>query len=153
MCKLTCIYLEKQDLAASIQKGSLDWERALRILKHALRNSPSPGWWRRVLLVAPCHRLHAQAPTPGAVFTSEMVCEAAIERIVELLKVTNSDIISNFKLCLRLCQQLPNLYSVFPLLFLMMLLSVLLVGQSISNRMLTFYILIKRVVIFIVLCK
>lgn len=40
--------------------------------------------------MAPCHRLHAQAPTPGAVFTSEMVCEAAIERIVELLKLTNS---------------------------------------------------------------
>ncbi|XP_019229872.1 PREDICTED: mediator of RNA polymerase II transcription subunit 23-like [Nicotiana attenuata] len=82
----------KYDLAASIQKGSLDWERALRILKHALRNTPSPDWWRRVLLVAPCHRLHAQAPTPGAVFTSEMVCEAAIERIVELLKLTNSEI-------------------------------------------------------------
>ncbi|KAF3674971.1 hypothetical protein FXO38_04966 [Capsicum annuum] len=79
-----------EDLAASIQKGSLDWERALRCLKHALRNTPSPDWWRRVLLVAPCHRLHAQAPTLGAVFTSEMVCEAVIERIVELLKLTNS---------------------------------------------------------------
>ncbi|XP_075110088.1 mediator of RNA polymerase II transcription subunit 23 [Nicotiana tabacum] len=84
--------LHGEDLAASIQKGSLDWERALRILKHALCNTPSPDWWRRVLLVAPCHRLHAQAPTPGAVFTSEMVCEAAIERIVELLKLTNSEI-------------------------------------------------------------
>ncbi|CAN4123377.1 unnamed protein product [Withania somnifera] len=84
--------LHGEDLAASIQKGSLDWERALRCLKHALRNTPSPDWWRRVLLVAPCHRLHAQAPTPGAVFTSEMVCEAVIERIVELLKLTNSEI-------------------------------------------------------------
>ncbi|XP_015076092.1 mediator of RNA polymerase II transcription subunit 23 [Solanum pennellii] len=84
--------LHGEDLAASIQKGSLDWERALRCLKHALRNTPSPDWWRRVLLVAPCHRVHAQAPTPGAVFTSEMVCEAVIERIVELLKLTNSEI-------------------------------------------------------------
>ncbi|KAM3394800.1 mediator of RNA polymerase II transcription subunit 23 [Capsicum galapagoense] len=84
--------LHGEDLAASIQKGSLDWERALRCLKHALRNTPSPDWWRRVLLVAPCHRLHAQAPTLGAVFTSEMVCEAVIERIVELLKLTNSEI-------------------------------------------------------------
>ncbi|XP_060196187.1 mediator of RNA polymerase II transcription subunit 23-like, partial [Lycium barbarum] len=84
--------LHGEDLAASIQKGSLDWERALRCLKHALRNTPSPDWWRRVLLVAPCHRNPAQAPTAGAVFTSEMVCEAVIERIVELLKLTNSEI-------------------------------------------------------------
>ncbi|KAA8529023.1 hypothetical protein F0562_033489 [Nyssa sinensis] len=83
--------LHGEDLAASIQRGSLDWERALRSIKHALRNTPSPDWWRRVLLVAPCYRLHAQGPTPGAVFTSEMICEATIDRIVELLKLTNSE--------------------------------------------------------------
>ncbi|KAL3631411.1 Mediator of RNA polymerase II transcription subunit 23 [Castilleja foliolosa] len=83
--------LHGEELAASIQRGSLDWERALRCLRHAFRNTPSPDWWRRVLLLAPCHRLHAQGPTPGAVFTSEMISEATIDRIVELLKLTNSE--------------------------------------------------------------
>ncbi|XP_059649495.1 mediator of RNA polymerase II transcription subunit 23 [Cornus florida] len=85
--------LHGEDLAASIQRGSLDWERALRCIKHALRNTPSPDWWKRVLLVAPCYRdrINAQGPTPGAVFTSEMICEATINRIVELLKLTNSE--------------------------------------------------------------
>lgn len=73
----------------SIQKGSLDWERALRCIRHALRSTPSPDWWKRVLLVAHSYR-SPQAPTPGAVFTSEMICEATIDRIVELLKLTNS---------------------------------------------------------------
>ncbi|VFQ80652.1 unnamed protein product [Cuscuta campestris] len=63
----------------------------MRCLRHALRSTPSPDWWRRVLLLAPCHR-HAQSPTPGAVFTSDMISEATIERIVELLKLTNSEI-------------------------------------------------------------
>lgn len=79
-----------QELAFSIQRGSLDWERALRCLRHALRTSPSPDWWRRVLLVAPCYRPQAQPPTPGAVFSPEMICEAVIERTIELLKLTNS---------------------------------------------------------------
>ncbi|KAG8366749.1 hypothetical protein BUALT_Bualt17G0111700 [Buddleja alternifolia] len=57
--------LHGEELAASIQRGSLDWERALRCLRHAFRNTPSPDWWRRVLLLAPCHRLHAQGPTAG----------------------------------------------------------------------------------------
>lgn len=43
-----------------------------------------------MLLLAPCHRGHSQAPTPGAVFTAEMISEATIDRIVELLKLTNS---------------------------------------------------------------
>ena len=73
----------------SIQKGSLDWERALRCIRHALRTTPSPDWWKRVLLVAPSYR-GPQPPTPGAVFTSEMICEATIDRINELLKLTNS---------------------------------------------------------------
>ncbi|XP_047969286.1 mediator of RNA polymerase II transcription subunit 23 isoform X5 [Salvia hispanica] len=82
--------LHGEELAASIQRGSLDWERAMRCLRHAFRNTPSPDWWRRVLLVAPCHRTQAQGPTPGAVFTSEMISEATIDRIVELLKLTNA---------------------------------------------------------------
>lgn len=40
--------------------------------------------------MAPCNRQHPQGPTPGAVFTSDMICEANIDRIVELLKLTNS---------------------------------------------------------------
>ncbi|XAR63664.1 hypothetical protein NMG60_11023688 [Bertholletia excelsa] len=84
--------LHGEDLASSIPKGSLDWERALRCIRHALRTTPSSDWWKRVLLVAPCYRSHSQGPTPGAVFTSEMICEATIDRIVELLKLTNSDV-------------------------------------------------------------
>ncbi|CAI0451325.1 unnamed protein product [Linum tenue] len=84
--------LHGEDLANSIQKGSLDWERALRCIRHALRATPSPDWWKRVLLVAPSYRNPAQMPTPGAVFTSSMICEATIDRIVELLKLTNSEI-------------------------------------------------------------
>ncbi|KAL3501933.1 hypothetical protein ACH5RR_036382 [Cinchona calisaya] len=84
--------LHGEDIAVSIQRGSLDWERALRCIRHALRNTPSPDWWKRVLLLAPCHRLQSQSPTPGAVFTSEMISEATIDRIMELLKLTNSEI-------------------------------------------------------------
>ncbi|KAF5750129.1 hypothetical protein HS088_TW03G00461 [Tripterygium wilfordii] len=84
--------LHGEDLANSIQKGSLDWERALRCIGHAFRTTPSPDWWKRVLLVAPCYKNNTQGPTPGAVFTSNMICEATIDRIVELLKQTNSEI-------------------------------------------------------------
>lgn len=85
--------LHGEDLASSIQRGSLDWERALRCLRHALRTTPSPDWWRRVLLVAPCYRHQTQqASTPGAVFSPEMICEAVIDRTVELLKMANSEI-------------------------------------------------------------
>lgn len=75
----------------SIQKGTLDWERALRCLRHALQTTPSPEYWRRVLLIAPCYRSHSQhVPTPGVVFSSEMICEATIDRTMELLKLTKS---------------------------------------------------------------
>ncbi|CAA7401414.1 unnamed protein product [Spirodela intermedia] len=83
--------LHGEDLANSIQKGSIDWERALRCLKHGLRSTPSPDWWRRVLLVAPCYRNAQQTSTPGAVFSSEMVSEAIIDRTMELLNLTNSE--------------------------------------------------------------
>ncbi|KAI4373214.1 hypothetical protein MLD38_011365 [Melastoma candidum] len=83
--------LHGEDLASLIERGSLDWERALRCIRHAIRATPSPDWWKRVLLVAPCYRNATQAPTPGAVFTSEMICEATIDRIVELLKWSNSE--------------------------------------------------------------
>lgn len=62
----------------------------MRCIRHAIRNTPSPDWWKRVLVVAPCYRQQSQTPTGGAVFTTEMICEAAIDRIVELLKLTNS---------------------------------------------------------------
>lgn len=80
-----------KDIANSIRKGSLDWERALRCLKHALRSTPSPDWWRRVVIVAPFYRQQSQhATNPCAVFSSEMICEATIDRTLELLKLTNS---------------------------------------------------------------
>ncbi|XP_061375286.1 mediator of RNA polymerase II transcription subunit 23 isoform X2 [Gastrolobium bilobum] len=84
--------LHGEDIATSIQKGSLDWERAVRCIRHALRTTPSPDWWRRVLVLAPCYRPSSQGLTSGAVFSSEMICEATIDRIVELLKLTNSEI-------------------------------------------------------------
>ncbi|XP_027189718.1 mediator of RNA polymerase II transcription subunit 23 isoform X2 [Cicer arietinum] len=84
--------LHGEETAISVQKGSLDWERAVRCIRHALRSAPSPDWWRRVLVLAPCYRLLSQGTTAGAVFSSEMICEATIDRIVELLKLTNSEI-------------------------------------------------------------
>ncbi|GER48767.1 hypothetical protein STAS_25958 [Striga asiatica] len=39
--------LHGEELAASIQRESLDWKRALRCLRHAFRNTPSPDWWRQ----------------------------------------------------------------------------------------------------------
>lgn len=93
-----------QDLAISIPKGSLDWERALRCIRHAICTTPSPEWWKRVLLVAPCYRGPSQGPTPGAVFTSEMICEATIDRIVELLKLTNSGMLSLLFIVVTTCK-------------------------------------------------
>lgn len=84
--------LNGEDIAISIQKGSLDWERAVRCIRHALRTTPSPDWWRRVLVLASPYRPSTQGPTAGAVFSTEMICEATIDRIVELLKLTNSEI-------------------------------------------------------------
>ncbi|XP_057528716.1 mediator of RNA polymerase II transcription subunit 23 [Amaranthus tricolor] len=83
--------LHGEDLAVCIQKGTLDWDRALRCIRHALRTTPSPDWWKRVLLVAPCYRPQSNVSTPGAVFTWDMIGEAAVDRIVELLKLTNSE--------------------------------------------------------------
>lgn len=82
--------LHGEDLAYSIPRGSLDWERALRCLSHALHTTPSPDWWRRVLLVAPCYKPQ-HASTPGAVFSPEMICEAVVDRTIELLKMTTSE--------------------------------------------------------------
>lgn len=62
----------------------------MRCIRHAFRSTPSPDWWKRVLLVAPCYRSPSHGSTPGAVFSSEMICEGTIDRIVELLKLTNS---------------------------------------------------------------
>ncbi|KAJ0435823.1 putative mediator complex, subunit Med23 [Helianthus annuus] len=84
--------LHGEDILLTIQRGSLDWERANRCIRHAIRNTPSPDWWRRVLVVAPCHRPNSQGSTPGAVFSSDMICEATIDRILELLKITNSGV-------------------------------------------------------------
>ncbi|PON62724.1 hypothetical protein PanWU01x14_136360 [Parasponia andersonii] len=81
--------LHGEELATSIQKGSLDWERALRCIRHAFCTTPSPDWWKRVLLVAPCYRLQDQGSTPGAVFSSEMICEGTIDRMEKRIKEIN----------------------------------------------------------------
>lgn len=57
-----------------------------------------------MLLVAPCYRGPSQGPTPGAVFTSEMICEATIDRIVELLKLTNSGMLSLLFIVVTTCK-------------------------------------------------
>lgn len=62
----------------------------MRCIRHAMRNTPSPDWWRRVLVLAPCYQKQPHAPAFGAVFTSEMICEAGLDRVAELLKLTNS---------------------------------------------------------------
>ncbi|KAI3731555.1 hypothetical protein L1987_62744 [Smallanthus sonchifolius] len=84
--------LHGEDIVFSVRRGSLDWGRAIRCIRHAIRNTPSPDWWRRVLMVAPCNRPNSQGTTPGAVFSSDMICEAIIDRILELLKLTNADV-------------------------------------------------------------
>ncbi|KAL8249830.1 hypothetical protein R6Q59_006698 [Mikania micrantha] len=38
--------LHGEDIVFSIQRGSLDWERAIRCIRHAIRSSPSPDWWQ-----------------------------------------------------------------------------------------------------------
>ncbi|XP_017226267.2 mediator of RNA polymerase II transcription subunit 23 isoform X1 [Daucus carota subsp. sativus] len=82
--------LHGEELADIIGKGTLDWDRAMRCIRHAMRNTPSPDWWRRVLVLAPCYQKQPHAPAFGAVFTSEMICEAGLDRVAELLKLTNS---------------------------------------------------------------
>ena len=64
----------------------------MRCLRHALCATPSPDWWRRVLLVAPCYKPAAQqhVSTPGAVFSPDMIGEAVADRTLELLKITNT---------------------------------------------------------------
>ncbi|KAH9313514.1 hypothetical protein KI387_022141, partial [Taxus chinensis] len=78
----------------AIQRGSLDWERALRCLRHALHTMPSPDWWRRVLSIAPCYRQNAQqhVSVPGIVFSPEMICEAIIDRIMELMQPLSTSV-------------------------------------------------------------
>lgn len=72
----------------------------MRCLRHALRTTPSPDWWRRVLLSAPCYRPHTQqASTPGAVFSPEMIGEAVADRTIELLKMTNTGTTMHFPIC------------------------------------------------------
>ena len=36
--------LHGEDVAIVIQRGSMDWERTLRCLRHALHTMPSPDW-------------------------------------------------------------------------------------------------------------
>lgn len=108
----------------------MDWERALRCIRHAIRSTPSPDWWKRVLVVAPFYR--GSVPTPGAVFTCDMICEATIDRIVELLKLTNSgnEFFSFIYLLfvLLISQFKKSLIIIFPLAFLVLSVSKIAVG-------------------------
>ncbi|KAJ7524381.1 hypothetical protein O6H91_17G002600 [Diphasiastrum complanatum] len=87
-----------EDVAAGVQRDSLDWERALRCLRHGLRTNPSADLWRRVLLHAPRYRQQLQQQPvaaragpiswtqPGPVFSADMTCEAVVDRIMELMQ-------------------------------------------------------------------
>ncbi|KAL3685167.1 hypothetical protein R1sor_003189 [Riccia sorocarpa] len=88
--------LHGEDVANAIPKGSLEWERALRCLRHALRFNPSADWWRKVLISAPRYRQQTQgqqatsrvllsSTQPAPEFTAEMTCEAVVDRILELM--------------------------------------------------------------------
>ncbi|KAI5444469.1 hypothetical protein KIW84_012920 [Lathyrus oleraceus] len=74
--------LHGEDITTSIQKGSLGWERVVCCIRHALCTTPSPDWWRRVLVLAPCYMPSSQGIIVGAVFSLEMICEAVIDRII-----------------------------------------------------------------------
>ncbi|KAL2653365.1 hypothetical protein R1flu_021493 [Riccia fluitans] len=88
--------LHGEDIANAIPRGSLEWERALRCLRHALRINPSADWWRKVLLSAPRYRQGTQSQPaqsrvtltstqPASEFSADMICEAAVDRILELM--------------------------------------------------------------------
>lgn len=86
--------LHGEDVAAAVPRGTVDWERALRCLRHGLRVIPSSDWWRRVLTFAPrppqqssvSRQGYFVSSMPNFVFTAEMMCEAVVDRIIELMK-------------------------------------------------------------------
>ncbi|BFI23757.1 mediator of RNA polymerase II transcription subunit 23 [Marchantia polymorpha subsp. ruderalis] len=94
--------LHGEDVANAIPRGSLEWERALRCLRHALRFNPSADWWKKVLLSAPRYRQQTQgqaAPPraalisltqPASEFSADMTCEAVVDRIMELMTPINA---------------------------------------------------------------
>lgn len=91
-----CEPLYGEDVAAAVSRGTVEWERALRCLKHGLRAIPSSDWWRRVLITAPRFSVQQQTNSarqgyfvssmPNFVFTAEMTCEAVVGRILELMQ-------------------------------------------------------------------
>ncbi|KAI5077084.1 hypothetical protein GOP47_0006908 [Adiantum capillus-veneris] len=92
-------YLIVHDIAAAVARSTIEWERALRCLKHSLRAIPSSDWWRRVLISAPrFSQQQTNAPRPGYfvssmpsfAFTAEMTCEAVVDRILELMQPATS---------------------------------------------------------------
>lgn len=93
--------LHGEDVATSLERGSIDWERALRCLRHSLRVIPSTDWWRRVLITAPrfsqqstpVRQGYFVSSLPNFVFTAEMTCEAVIDRILELMQPATTEAI------------------------------------------------------------
>eukprot|EP00897_Mesotaenium_endlicherianum_P002683 jgi/Mesen1/2442/ME000158S01646 len=92
---------EWQDVVEAVPPGSLEWERALRCLRHALRCSPPADWWRKVLVHASSPSLRQQGAMSAAAprshmgslsalnvpeFSSRMMCRALVGRTLELLR-------------------------------------------------------------------
>lgn len=85
-----------QDIATMIPKGSVEWDKAMRCLRQALRSCVSTDWWKRVLVLAPRFKKGPQSTgartgsiyigQPALEFSAEMTCDAVVERIMELMQ-------------------------------------------------------------------
>lgn len=85
-----------QDVATAIPKGSVEWEKAMRCLRQALRACVSTDWWKKVLVLAPRFKKAPQSmgPRTGSLFvgqpslefSADMTCDAVVERIMELMQ-------------------------------------------------------------------
>ncbi|KAG0577554.1 hypothetical protein KC19_5G164800 [Ceratodon purpureus] len=88
--------LHGEDVATAIPKGSVEWEKAMRCLRQALRACVSTDWWKRVLVLAPRFKKGPQStgPRTGSMyvgqpsleFSAEMTCDAVVERVMELMQ-------------------------------------------------------------------
>ncbi len=110
-----------QDVATAIPKGSVEWEKAMRCLRQALRASVTTDWWKRVLVLAPRFKkgLQSTGPRTGSMyvgqpsleFSAEMTCDAVVERVMELMQPLPTGYIL---LCLFImCDRINNYQSVY----------------------------------------
>ncbi len=86
-----------QEVANAVPRGSVEWDKAMRCLRQALRSCVSNDWWKKVLVLAPRLKKIGQQPTtprtaaiylgqPALEFSAEMTSDAAVERVMELMQ-------------------------------------------------------------------